>query len=59
MTDLQYPVGRFTKVTELAPAKRAECIEEIAQTPGRMSTPVTPRTSTAFWIAPPSPGWAK
>ena len=34
MTDLQYPVGRFTKVTELAPAKRAECIEEIAQTPG-------------------------
>ena len=33
MTDLQYPVGRFTKVTELAPEKRAECVEQIAQAP--------------------------
>ncbi len=33
MTELQYPVGRFTKVTALAPAKRAECIEQIAQAP--------------------------
>ena len=33
MTDLQYPVGRFSKVTELAPADRAERIEQIAQAP--------------------------
>ena len=34
MTDLQYPVGRFTKPTTLTPAQRAECIEQIAAAPG-------------------------
>ena len=33
MTDLQYPVGRFTKVTTLTPAQRGECLEQIAAAP--------------------------
>ena len=34
MADLQYPVGRSTKVTTLTPAQRAEYIEQIAAAPG-------------------------
>ena len=34
MADLQYPVGRSTKVTTLSPAQRAEYIEQIAAAPG-------------------------
>ncbi len=33
MTDLQYPIGRSTRVTTLTPAQRAECIEQIAAAP--------------------------
>ncbi len=33
MTDLQYPVGRYTKVSTLTPAQRGECIEQIAAAP--------------------------
>jgi DinB superfamily len=33
MTDLQYPVGRSTKVSTLAPAQREECIGQIAAAP--------------------------
>ena len=34
MADLQYPVGRSTKVTTLSPVQRAEYIEQIAAAPG-------------------------
>ena len=33
MADLQYPVGRSTKVTSLSPAQRTEYIEQIAAAP--------------------------
>jgi uncharacterized damage-inducible protein DinB len=41
MTDLQYPVGPFTRVSELSPAQRQECIEHIARAPALLRTAVT------------------
>jgi len=34
MSDLQYPVGRHTKVSSLTPAQRDECVAQIAAAPG-------------------------
>jgi hypothetical protein len=36
MTDLRYPVGRHTPVTELTPDQRADCIAQIAEAPARL-----------------------
>jgi len=33
MPDLQYPVGRHTRVSTLTPAQRGECLEQIAAAP--------------------------
>jgi hypothetical protein len=33
MTDLRFPIGTFQKRGTLAPAERAECIRQIAETP--------------------------
>ena len=41
MTDLQYPVGRFTKVLTLEPAQRGEYIDQIAAAPGLLRRAVT------------------
>ncbi len=41
MTDLQYPVGRFTPVMSLTPGQRKECIEQIAQAPELLRRAVT------------------
>ncbi len=41
MTDLQYPVGRFTPVMTLTPGQRKECIEQIAQAPELLRRAVT------------------
>jgi DinB superfamily len=40
MTDLQYPVGRHTKVSSLAPAEREERIAQIAAAPGLLRVAV-------------------
>jgi len=36
MTDLQYPVGRHSRVASLTPAQRAECIAQLAAAPEQL-----------------------
>ena len=36
MSDLQYPIGKFSVPSEISPQQRSQWIEEIAQTPARL-----------------------
>lgn len=41
MTDLRYPIGKFTYDGDMTDARRAECIRRIGAAPGRLRAAVT------------------
>ena len=57
MTDLRYPIGKFTPVPSLTPAQRAKCIDEVAAAPGQLRRAVTGLTPAQLDTPYRDGGW--
>lgn len=57
VSDLRYPIGKFTPVPGLTAAQRAKCIDEVAAAPGQFRRAVTGLTPTQLDTPYRDGGW--
>ena len=57
MSDLRYPIGRFTPVPSLTAAQRATCIDQIAAAPGQFRAAVAGLTAAQLDTPYREGGW--
>ena len=57
VSDLRYPIGKFTPVPSLTATQRAKCIDEVAAAPGQLRRAVTGLTPTQLDTPYRDGGW--
>jgi len=57
MTDLRYPIGKFTKVATLTAEQRAACIDQVAAAPGQFRRAVSGLTPAQLDTPYREGGW--
>src|SRR6059058_805502 len=57
MTDLRYPIGKFSYDGEMSPRRRAECVDRIAAAPARLRAAVAGLTAAQLDTPYRDGGW--